>query len=67
MIDKLQKENESLKEDLSAQTNHLVKNKTSQSQTSILNAAEQIRMLKEMIEEEKRLQDAMDEDLRTLQ
>lgn len=66
MIEKLQKENVQLKDEVSSQTNSIAKNKASQSSTNLVNAAEEIRMIKEKMEEEKMMQDSMDEDIRTL-
>ena len=53
MIEKLQKENVQLKEELAAQNQSLNKNKNTQSQKTITNVAEQIKMIREKLEEEK--------------
>ena len=44
----------------------MVKNKTTISMQNLDNAAEEMRMIKEKIEEEKLMQEKMDEDIRTL-
>lgn len=67
MIEKLQKENEQLRNDLIAQANQLTRVKSSAAQRNLLNATEEIKKLKEKIEEEEESQIKMEEDISTLQ
>ena len=53
MIEKLQKENMSLKDEMTAQNNQLVKNKTTTSQKSLVSVSDEIKMIKERLEEER--------------
>lgn len=52
---------------MSASANQLNKNKMTQSSKSIVNVADEIRIIKEKLEEEKVQQGSMDEDIKTLQ
>ena len=56
-----------LKEEMTAQTNQMNRNRTSQSSKNVLNSADEIKNMKERIEEEKVVQTDMDDNIKTLQ
>lgn len=67
MIEKLQRENEQLRNDLIAQANQLTRTKSSAAQRNLLTATEEIKSIQERIEEEEEEQKKMGEDIKTLQ
>jgi coiled-coil domain-containing protein 63/114 len=67
MIEKLQRENEQLRNDLIAQANQLTRTKSTSAQRNLLTATEEIKTIQERIEEEEEQQKKMSEDIKTLQ
>jgi hypothetical protein len=67
MIEKLQKESMQLKEELITQSTQLARNKSASGKRNIINTADEIKRIKEQIENEKLMWIKMDSDVKTLQ